>query len=76
MKKKGSMITLRGKRIYIEVSGPSDCPVLLYLHGGPGAGSYDFSLYHSNRLSHNLRLVMMDQYGVLARARARCNNLN
>jgi len=65
MKEKGGMIVLRGKRVYIEVSGPLDGPVLLYLHGGPGTGSYDFNLYQSYRLSHNLRLVLMDQYGVL-----------
>lgn len=65
MKEKGGMITLRGKRIFIEVSGPLDGHVLFYLHGGPGAGSYDFSLYQSYRLCHTLRLVMMDQYGVL-----------
>jgi proline iminopeptidase len=61
----GEMLTLRGKRIYVEVRGPANAPALLYLHGGPGAGSYDFTLYQGERLSGRLRLVVMDQRGVL-----------
>lgn len=62
---KAEIITLRGKRIYIAVSGRKDAPVVLYLHGGPGAGAYDFSLYQGQRLSRALRLVVMDQRGAL-----------
>ena len=62
---RGELVTLRGKRVYVEVSGPAGAPVLLYLHGGPGTGAYEFSLYQRERLSRHLRLVVMDQRGVL-----------
>src|SRR5205085_11848666 len=61
----GELITLRGKRLYVEVSGPQDAPALLYLHGGPGSGAYDFTLYQGQRLSRRLRLVRIDQRGAL-----------
>jgi proline iminopeptidase len=37
----------------------------LYLHGGPGTGAYEFTLYQGERLSRSLRLVAIDQRGVL-----------
>lgn len=61
----GKIITLRGKRMYVEVRGSKDAPVMLYLHGGPGSGSYDFAVHQGERLSRRLRLVMLDQRGVL-----------
>ncbi len=59
------MITLRGKRLFVEVLGAKNWPALLYLHGGPGSGSYDFTLYQGHFLSRRLHLVVMDQRGVL-----------
>jgi proline iminopeptidase len=56
---------VRGTRLYVEVSGPPRAPAMLYLHGGPGTGSYDFSLYQRQRLSGALRLIALDQRGVL-----------
>ncbi|WP_156395489.1 hypothetical protein [Paenibacillus sp. Root52] len=34
----------QGKKIYVEVMGEEHLPAFLYLHGGPGAGCYDFLL--------------------------------
>lgn len=62
------LITLRGKDLYVQVSGPEDAPTLLYLHGGPGTGAYDFDFYQRERLSARLRLVTFDQRGVLRSA--------
>ncbi len=59
------MITLRGKRLFVEALGAKNSPALLYLHGGPGSGSYDFTLYQGHLLSRRLHLVVMDQRGVL-----------
>ena len=56
---------VRGKRIHVDVSGPASAPALLYLHGGPGTGSFDFTLHQGKRLSEKLRLVALDQRGVL-----------
>lgn len=61
----GALLPIRGKRLYVEDTGPRDASALLYLHGGPGAGSYDFSRYQRDRLSKSLRLIVIDQRGVL-----------
>jgi proline iminopeptidase len=61
----GQLVAVRGTRLFIDDSGPRDAPALLYLHGGPGAGSYDFQLYQRDRLNRALRVVIMDQRGVL-----------
>ena len=62
---RGRLIPLRGTRLYVEDLGDQSAPALLYLHGGPGAGSYDFSLYQGPLLSPSLRVIAMDQRGVL-----------
>jgi proline iminopeptidase len=61
----GHRIPIRGKQLYVDVSGNADAPTLVYIHGGPGAGSYDFGLYQRERLSQSLRLVQFDQRGAL-----------
>ncbi len=53
------------KRIFVEVLGPSNAPALLYIHGGPGAGSYDFKLHQAEELSRHCKVIMVDQRGVL-----------
>ncbi len=62
---KGRLVPVRGSHLYVEVSGPPDAPVLVYLHGGPGVGSYEFSHYAAATLSRRWRLVVFDQRGVL-----------
>jgi proline iminopeptidase len=61
----GKLVAIRDTRLYVEDSGPREAPALLYLHGGPGAGSFDFSLYQRERLNARLRTVVIDQRGVL-----------
>ncbi len=61
----GSTFSVRGKDLYVENLGDTAKPALLYLHGGPGAGSYDFVLHQGERLSRHLRVVAFDQRGVL-----------
>lgn len=59
-------ITIRGKGLYVETAGPEDAPALLFLHGGPGGiGCYEFMLAQRDRLSQHLRLIAIDQRGVL-----------
>ena len=43
---RGRLIAARGTRLYVDERGPADAPALLYLHGGPGSGSYDFMSFH------------------------------
>jgi proline iminopeptidase len=61
----GEVRQIRGRGLYVETAGARDAPPVLYLHGGPGAGSYDFSITQGARLAERLRVIMMDQRGVL-----------
>jgi proline iminopeptidase len=61
----GDKIDVRGKKIHVEFFGKENSMPLLYIHGGPGAGSYDFELFQSERLSEKLYLITFDQRGVL-----------
>lgn len=45
--------------------GPDDAPALLYLHGGPGQSSYEFEHHQAALLAGRIRLVTLDQRGVL-----------
>ena len=54
--------------LYVESWGPPDAPALLYLHGGPGQGSYEFVQYQAALLSARLRGIALDQRGVLRSA--------
>lgn len=61
----GEIRQIRGRGLYVETAGDRSAPAVLYLHGGPGAGSYDFSITQGARLAERLHVVMMDQRGVL-----------
>lgn len=55
----------QGKKIYVEAMGEEHLPTFLYLHGGPGAGCYDFLLTQGELLSQFIRIIAIDQRGVL-----------
>lgn len=55
---------IRDTRLYVDRRRPSGAPPLLYLHGGPGAGSYDFLSFQGDRLAQRLDLIGVDQRGV------------
>ncbi|MFI5691946.1 alpha/beta fold hydrolase [Kribbella sp. NPDC051586] len=58
------LMEIRGTRLYVEQRGAEDAPPLLFIHGGPGAGSYDFLAFQGDRLSRSFRLTTVDQRGV------------
>ncbi|MDX6292910.1 MAG: proline iminopeptidase [Kribbellaceae bacterium] len=58
------LLDIRDTRLHVDQRGPEDAPPLLFLHGGPGSGSYDFMSFQGDRLSERLRLVGVDQRGV------------
>jgi proline iminopeptidase len=58
-------IDVGGTRLHVDVRGSESAPALLYIHGGPGQGSYDFMRFQGDRLSKQLRVVAPDQRGVL-----------
>lgn len=61
----GQLVTIRGTDLWFEDMGDPHQPAVLYLHGGPGTGCYDFVLHQGDRLSTSIRLIAMDQRGVL-----------
>ena len=58
------LMKIRDTRLYVEQRGPENAPALLFVHGGPGAGSYDFLSFQGEQLSRKLRLIGVDQRGV------------
>ncbi len=59
-----SFIKISKKKIYYEIYGENNAPVLLYLHGGPGASCLDFA-NTAKLLGKQIKVVSFDQYGVL-----------
>lgn len=55
---------VRDTRLYVDQRGRTDAPPLLFLHGGPGAGSYDFMAFQGDRLAGDFHLIGVDQRGV------------
>jgi len=60
-----SHIYIRGTRLYVEEYNESAKEALLYLHGGPGSSCIDFCYYQAIVLAKELRVVAIDQRGVL-----------
>ncbi|TCC31694.1 alpha/beta fold hydrolase [Kribbella speibonae] len=55
---------VRDTRLYVDQRGSTDAPPLLFIHGGPGAGSYDFMAFQGDRLAGDFHLIGVDQRGV------------
>ena len=58
-------MSVRGNRLWVDDSGPRDAPVVVYMHGGPGVGALEFETYMKPALANRLRLISIDQRGVL-----------
>ncbi|MEU4390586.1 alpha/beta hydrolase [Kribbella sp. NPDC023855] len=58
------LMEIRGTRLYVDQRGPAHAPALLYLHGGPGSGTYDFLAFQGDALAKQVRLIAVDQRGV------------
>lgn len=54
-----------GRRVFVDMRGEIDTPALLYIHGGPGQGSYEFMAAQGDRLARTLLVIGFDQRGVL-----------
>lgn len=54
---------ITGHGLFADVRG-DDGPALLFLHGGPGQGAYEFMAIQGDRLSAAVRLIGLDQRGV------------
>ncbi|CAH1207489.1 alpha/beta fold hydrolase [Paenibacillus sp. JJ-223] len=60
-----SLFSIRGTRLFVEQYNEPCEEVLLYLHGGPGASCVDFCYFQAEALSDSLRVIAIDQRGVL-----------
>ena len=58
------LIHILGKKIWYEIYGAEYTDTLLYLHGGPGASCLDF-VNQARALSEKMKVVILDQFGVL-----------
>ncbi len=58
-------VRINGTRIFVDERGDPDAPPLLYIHGGPGQGCYDFMRSQGDRLAERLRVIGVDQRGTL-----------
>lgn len=64
-KSDGELLPINGTKLWVTDVGPRTAPVVLYVHGGPGIGSLDFEHYMVPHLAGRVRLVSVDQRGVL-----------
>jgi proline iminopeptidase len=58
------LLEIRGTRLYVDRRGAAGSPPLLFVHGGPGSGSYDFLSFQGDLLSEHFDLIAVDQRGV------------
>lgn len=56
------MKTSDSTTLYINVEGSS--PACLYIHGGPGSGSYLLEKLYGDSLEKHFKMVYLDQRGV------------
>ena len=61
----GRLVAVNGTRIFVDDRGDQDAPALLYIHGGPGQGCYDFMRSQGDLLARKLRIIGVDQRGTL-----------
>jgi proline iminopeptidase len=59
------LIDVGGTRLFVDDRGDQHAPPLLFIHGGPGQSCYDYMHAQGDLLSRRLRLVGVDQRGVL-----------
>lgn len=56
------IITSDSVSLYVKVEGKG--PVCLYIHGGPGSGSYWLDKFYGKTLEKHFKVVYLDQRGV------------
>ncbi len=61
----GRLLSIRGTRLWVDDTGPRSAPALVYMHGGPGVGALEFETYMKPVLANRIRLISVDQRGVL-----------
>jgi proline iminopeptidase len=59
------LVDVGGTRLFVDDRGDADAPPLLFIHGGPGQGCYDFMQSVGDSLARRLRIIGVDQRGTL-----------
>jgi proline iminopeptidase len=59
------LVSVGGTRLFVDDRGDHGAPPLLFIHGGPGQSCYDYMHAQGDLLSRQLRLIGVDQRGVL-----------
>ncbi|WP_455660921.1 alpha/beta fold hydrolase [Pradoshia sp.] len=62
---RGQLVDINGKKLYVEISDVKKEKAILYLHGGPGEGCFDFTYHQIDRLGKDFCVIAFDQRGVL-----------
>ncbi len=65
MRSSAGLIEVGGTRLFVDDRGDADAPPLLFIHGGPGQGCYDFMRSAGDTLAGQVRVVGVDQRGTL-----------
>jgi proline iminopeptidase len=60
-----SLVSVHGTRLFVDDRGDPDAPPLLFIHGGPGQGCYEFMRSQGDLLARRLRVIGVDQRGAL-----------
>lgn len=63
--KRSKMVPVEGTEVFVDDRGHVRSSSMVYLHGGPGQSCWDFMAAQGDRLGRSLRLVGIDQRGVL-----------
>ena len=59
------LVEIGSTRLFVDDRGDADAPPLLFIHGGPGQGCYDFMRSVGDSLARQLRIIGVDQRGTL-----------
>ena len=59
------LIGIGDTRLFVDDRGEPGAPALLFIHGGPGQGCYDFMRAQGDGLARAIRVIGVDQRGVL-----------
>lgn len=62
------LFSVNGTELFVDDRGDLTAPPLLYIHGGPGQSCWDFMAAQGDRLAEDLRIIGVDQRGVLRSA--------
>ncbi len=59
------LVEIGATRVFVDDRGDAGAPPLLFIHGGPGQGCYDFMRIQGDLLAAGLRIIGVDQRGAL-----------